>query len=245
MRRGLRGTIPCAQAAEIVGRLDNASYQYPGTTAPAVAAFTLTLKRGECLALVGANGSGKSTVVKLLLGLLAPTSGYVSPVQRAGIVLQEFGRYPLNLRENIGIGRSTMMHATSRIRDRLRAVHVELELNTRLGRVLKKSTDVSGGQWQRIALARALLSDAPVLILDEPTSSLDPIAEAQLYQEFDGVVGERTVVLVTHRLAAARLADRIAVMDHGRLVELGSHRDLVAASGLYARMWHVQGEWAR
>jgi ATP-binding cassette subfamily B protein len=137
------------------------------------------------------------------------------------------------------------MSRTLRIRRRLRAVHLDLSLNERLGRVLRNSTDVSGGQWQRIALARALFSDAPVLILDEPTASLDPLSEAQLYSDFDTVIRHRTVLLVTHRLGAARLADRIAVMDRGRLVELGPHRDLVRANGLYAHMWRVQGEWAQ
>ena len=242
---GLRPRPPAPRPGPVAA-LRAVTFTYPGGAAPAVRDLTLEVRPGERLALVGPNGSGKSTAVKLLLGLLAPDAGDAAPADRAGAAFQDFARYSLTAAESVGLGRPSQMHAGGRIASCLTQVGLDLPPERPVGPNLCGGLIPSGGQWQRLALARALRSGAPLLVLDEPTAALDPLAEARLYADFARLAAGRTVVLVTHRLAAARLADRIAVLDEGRLVQSGAHEALLAdAEGLYAQMWAAQGGWAQ
>jgi len=247
-RRHIVAARRCAEAPRPgpVAALRGVTFTYPGAPGPAVADLTLDVRAGERLALVGPNGSGKSTAVKLLLGLLTPDAGDALPPIRAGVALQEFGRYSLTAGENVGLGRPAQMHASGRIAAATARVGLDLPPEQPLGRLRRGGIEPSGGRWQRLALARAWRSQAPLLVLDEPTAALDPLAEARLYADFSRLVAGRSVVLVTHRLAAARLADRIAVFAAGRIVQAGTHAALLAeAEGPYARMWAAQSGWAR
>jgi ATP-binding cassette subfamily B protein len=242
---GLQSRQPVSRPGPAAA-LRDVTFTYPGAAAPAVRDLTLEVRPGERLALVGRNGSGKSTAVKLLLGLLAPDAGTALPAERAGAALQDFPRYSLTVAESVGLGRPSQMHASARIASCLARVGLNLPLQSPVGPNLRGGLIPSGGQWQRLALARALRSGAPLLVLDEPAAALDPLAEARLYADFARLTAGQTVVLVTHRLAAARLADRIAVFDSGRVVQSGTHGELLAdPAGLYARMWAAQGGWAQ
>lgn len=230
----------------VVAALRQATFTYPGGSKPAVCDLSVEIRAHERVALVGRNGSGKSTAVKLLLGLLDPDSGDALPARRAGVVLQDFGRYALTVQENVGIGRPSEMHARHRVLDAMHRVGLGIAPEQPLGHYLRNGTEPSGGQWQRLALARALRSGASLLVLDEPTAALDPLAEAGLYQDVARAAEFRTVVLVTHRLAAARVADRIIVFEDGHVVQEGTHATLLAdPQGLYSRMWAAQSGWAQ
>jgi len=240
-------------------------FTYPGRTEPTFAGLDLEIEPGTSVAVVGANGAGKSTLIKLLCGLHRPDSGTVlvdggdpgtddQLRRRAAVIFQEFVRYHLTLRENVGMA----MLAEHRPEDVAAVVPRALHDATgdpvlaRVGgwdRVLSGEyaggTDLSGGQWQRVALARALAAidaGAGVLVLDEPTAALDVRAEAELFDNFLTVTRGLTTILVSHRLSSVRHADRIVVLDQGRLVEDGTHDALVAAGGGYARMFALQAQ---
>jgi len=240
-------------------------FTYPGRTEPTFAGLTLEIEPGSSVAVVGANGAGKSTLIKLLCGLHRPDSGRVlvdggDPGsddrlrRRVAVIFQEFVRYHLTLRENVGMA----MLGDHREEDVAAVVPRALHDATgdpvlaRVGgwdRVLSGEyaggTDLSGGQWQRVALARALAAidaGAGVLVLDEPTAALDVRAEAQLFDNFLTVTRGLTTILVSHRLSSVRHADRIVVLDGGRIVEDGTHDELVASGDRYARMFALQAE---
>jgi ATP-binding cassette subfamily B protein len=241
-------------------RVDNVTFAYPGAKEPALRQVDVAIDAGEVVAIVGQNGSGKTTLVKLLSGLYEPTEGAVTwdgePVARlagdggldqVGVIFQDFGRYWFSAAENIGIG------APDRIADRraIQAAAAEagastfLErlpqgLDTPLGVEVEGGADLSGGQWQRVAIARVLFRGASFLILDEPTASLDAEAEAALFETLRELRHGRTVVIISHRFSTVRSADRILVMHEGRLVEQGPHEQLMAADGRYARMYRLQ-----
>jgi ATP-binding cassette, subfamily B, bacterial len=241
-------------------RFENVSFCYPGSTQPALVDVALHIRPGERIALVGENGAGKSTLAKLLLGLYQPTSGRIivdgtdlSTVAPAawrahvGGVLQDFMRYALTARENIGVG------CLDRIDDRA-AIEQAAQLSSAAGLIaalpqgydtlLSKEfaggQDLSLGQWQKLALARAYLRDAPILVLDEPTAALDAITEREVYRQFLALAQAKTVLLISHRVGSARLADRIIVLQHGRLVQQGPHDELVAYDGPYAELYRLQ-----
>lgn len=248
---------------------EHVTFSYPGATRPTLLGLDLTLRAGECLALVGPNGAGKSTVVKLLLGLYAPARGRLladgldmgslSPEARAAAlapVFQDHLRWQMTVAEAIGFGclRAFLHGDPDRVRLQRAAraagaagfvEALPLGYATPLGRALHEGgVDLSGGQWQRLAIARALYAEPEVLILDEPAAALDPHAEVDLYARFAGLAAAgRTALLVTHRLGAARVADRVAVLEGGRIVEEGTHAELVEAAGPYARMWQAQARW--
>jgi ABC-type multidrug transport system fused ATPase/permease subunit len=231
--------------------LEAVTFRYPGASAPALEGVSLLIRPGEHLALVGPNGAGKSTLVKLILGLYAPETGRVRLGGAASVVFQDHLRPELLAREAVAFGGLALRHDPPRVRRAARAggaaaflEALPLGYETPLGRSLSDDgVEPSGGQWQRLAISRAEYVGPDVLILDEPAAALDPRAEAGLYARFAEMSAGRTVVLVSHRLGSARLADRIAVLDGGRLVEDGPHDALVARGGLYARLWAAQAGW--
>ncbi len=234
-------------------------FTYPGTKQPVIDGISLEIAPGQVVAIVGENGAGKTTLLKLLLGLYVPDEGDVRlgerslrdiPIQelqsRFSAVFQAFTRYPLSLRENVMLND----HAQERELDRvlsesgLEAVvtHGAGGIDTVLAPDLG-GIDLSGGQWQRIAIARAGYRDADILALDEPTAALDPMAEVDIFRRFSNLARNRTTLLVSHRLGMARLADRIIVIEHGRITEDGSHHELLQRGGHYSELWEMQARW--
>ena len=239
------------------------SFRYPQTERHAINDVTLTIRPGERVALVGENGSGKTTLVKVLLGLLRPTSGNLNygdlPANRTNrdgfwnrstAVFQDYTRFAFTLGENIGFGRWERMREPGKIEHAARRGGADAVANrlpegyeTPLGREFDGATELSGGEWQRVAISRGFMRDADLVVLDEPTASLDPMAEADVFRRFLAMAGGRTTIMVSHRLGSARMCDRILVLKEGRLVEAGTHDELVSRSGEYARMWTLQAGW--
>lgn len=244
---------------------ENVSFTYPGAPEPALSQVSLVIRPGERLALVGENGAGKSTLARLLLGLDEPTEGRIRvggvdlrdihPVawrERAAAVFQSFARYQLTARENIGFGDVRHLRAEDRIMAAARqsgAHDVVQELpagyETLLGKGYEGAHDLSLGQWQKLALARAYLREAQLLVLDEPAASLDALAELEVYRQFSRASEGKTVLLISHRLGSARLADRIVVLERGRIAQVGAHEELIARGGPYAELYALQAEWYR
>ncbi|MET7790598.1 ABC transporter ATP-binding protein [Streptomyces sp900116325] len=244
-------------------RFEGVTFGYPGSAGPVLSGFDLELKAGTSLAVVGVNGAGKTTLIKLLCRFYEPSAGRISAdgtelreydaaswQRRIAAVFQDFGRYPLSAADNIGFGAAE--HVGDREHIRRAAAHAgadgyldELDegLDTVLSREFRGGTDLSGGQWQRVALARALLAveaGAGVLVLDEPTASLDVRAEADFIDRFLDLTKGTTTIVVSHRFATVRRADRIVVLDGGRIVEDGNHDELMAVGGRYAEMFEIQ-----
>ena len=239
------------------------SFRYPQADRPALEEVAFTIRPGERVALVGANGSGKTTLVKILLGLFRPTAGEVrygdleadqaDPDQlrdQSAAVFQDFTRFAFTLGENIGFGRSERMGERTEIVKAARqggadavAGGLPEEYDTLLTREFEGGTELSGGEWQRVAISRGFMRQADLVVLDEPTASLDPQAEADVFRRFLSMAGGRTTIVVSHRLGSARLCDRILVLKEGRLVENGTHDELVSRGGEYARMWALQAGW--
>ncbi len=259
--KGTRLPGPISRGIE----LDNVSFTYPGSDRPALADVSVTLRPGERIALVGENGAGKTTLAKILMGLYEPTSGRIVVdgvdlkdialadwYRRIGAVFQDFTRYQVSLRENIGFGWLPKLDDAEAIASaaaRSGAVEVAASLprglETPLGKEFQEGSELSVGQWQRLAIARAYLRPAEILILDEPASGLDAKSEAGVYDHFARMAEASTVVLISHRLGSCRLADRILVLNEGRVVEQGTHSQLIAAGGEYAELFNLQAGWYR
>jgi ATP-binding cassette, subfamily B, bacterial len=215
---------------------------------------------GERIALIGENGAGKTTLTKLLARLYDPTGGSilldgvdlreydVADLRREiGVIFQDYMRYDMSARDNIGVGRIEALDAAERIdaaAAMARADSVVAQLpfgyEQMLGRRFDGGLDLSAGQWQKIALARAYMRDAQVLVLDEPTASLDARAEYEVFQQFTSLTRGRMAVLISHRFSTVRMADRILVLEHGRILEEGTHSELVRAGGRYAELFELQ-----
>ncbi|NHC45909.1 ABC transporter ATP-binding protein [Motilibacter sp. K478] len=240
-------------------RVEGVGYTYPGSPTPVLHDIELEIRPGEIVALVGENGSGKTTLAKIIAGLYTPRSGRVTwdgkdaaelgdDVTRAtAVIFQDFERYQLTARENIGIGAPESLdddEAAQAAARRARAHEFLSTLpdgyDTILSREYKGGRDLSLGQWQRVALARAFRRDAPLVILDEPTASLDPRAEHDLFADIRGLLRGRSALLVSHRYSSVRNADRIYVMRKGRIAEHGTHDELLAQHGLYAELYDLQ-----
>ena len=242
-------------------RFEQVSFTYPGAANPALDGVTLHVPPGTKLAVVGMNGSGKTTLVKLLTRLYAPSQGRVmldgcdleewdatALHHRMGVIFQDFVRYQLRVGENIGVGDVTALEDEVRwaqaAEQGLAAEHIAQlpeGYHTQLGRWFGRGQELSLGQWQRVALARAFMRrDADILVLDEPTASLDAAAEAEIYDRFRELSGERMAILVSHRFSTVRLADQIIVLEAGRIVEHGTHDDLLRDGGRYAELFRLQ-----
>ncbi len=240
----------------------NVSFRYPGASHDVVKDVSFRLAPGETVALVGENGAGKTTLVKLLARLYDPSEGIILLDGRdlreydlddlrceIGIIFQDFVRYDLTVRENIAVGQMELAEDGAQVRaaaekggalpiiERLPA-----GLDSMLGRRFADGLDLSGGEWQRIALSRAFLRQAQILILDEPTAALDALAERELYGRFSELTAGKMTLFVSHRFSTVRTADRILVLEGGSLSEAGSHDELIASKGHYARMFTAQAE---
>ena len=240
-------------------RLDQVAFSYPGQAGAAISDVSLTLPRGSVLALVGENGCGKTTLAKVIAGLFGPTAGTVlwdgerMPREdlraSCSVLFQDYLRYLMSVADNVSISDTSRPPDRERVREQIERVGLSsavdalpLGMDTMLGRELDDGTDLSGGQWQRLALARALYRDADLLVLDEPSAALDPRAEYELFQDVRRILGGRSAILISHRYSSVRLADHIVVMHGGRVVERGNHASLMAAGGRYAEFFTLQAE---
>jgi len=247
-------------------RFENVTFTYPGAEAPALAGVDLHIRPGESLALVGENGSGKTTLIKLLSGLYTPDAGRIlldgldlrrwDPAtlrRRIGVIFQDFARYQFTVGENIGAG--DVLHFEDEQRWTLAAEQgmalpfvqsLPEGFHAQLGKWFKDGRELSGGQWQKIALARAFMrSGADILVLDEPTAAMDAAAEATIFEHFRSLTRNRIAILISHRFSTVRMADQIIVIDGGRVIERGSHEELMALDGHYARLFLLQARGYR
>jgi ATP-binding cassette, subfamily B, bacterial len=238
----------------------NVSFAYPGTTRRVLKNFNFTLSPGERVALIGENGQGKTTVVKLITRLYDPTEGQIlldgidlreykleDLHHEIGVIFQDFMRYEMTARENIAVGRVEREHSEDEIHqaaEKSLAASVVAKLehgyDQMLGRRFALGVELSGGEWQRVALARAYLRDAQLLILDEPTAALDAKSELEVFERFAELTTDKMALLISHRFSTVRMADRIVVLAGGQLVEQGNHKQLMALGGRYAEMFEMQ-----
>lgn len=243
----------------------NVSFKYPGSDKYVLRNINLFIKPNESIALVGLNGAGKTTLIKLLTRLYDPTEGQItldgvdlreydmkSLHQRFGVIFQDFVRYQFSIKENIGFGQIEDLDNMGRIKEAASkggADEVVAPLaegyETILGRRWNRGHELSGGQWQKIALSRAFMRKAEVLILDEPTSALDAQAEYEIFLRFRELMEGRLAVLISHRFSTVRMADRIVVLEDGRILELGSHEELMRHNQVYAHLFNLQAEGYR
>ncbi len=255
-----------ADAASTGIVFEHVGFRYPGKEEWAVRDVDLTIAPGDSLALVGENGAGKTTLIKLLTRLYEPTEGRIlldgrdlrewepeTLRRRFGVVFQDFNQYQFKLRENVGLGSVAHLADEPRIERAVeRGGATELVaslaggLDASLGRWFADGTELSGGQWQKVALARAFMrEESDILVLDEPTAALDAEAEHAVFSRFRELAKGRTTIVISHRFPTVRMAQRIVVLNHGRVVESGSHDELVAAKGRYAHMFALQAEGYR
>ncbi len=247
-------------------RFENVSFSYPGEARAALRNVSLHLKPGSSLALVGENGSGKTTLIKLLTRLYAPGAGRIlldgldlqqwdadALRTRVGVIFQDFARYQMLVGENVGAGDE--LHFEDEQRWRSAAVKGQADkfiedlpqaYRTQLGKWFKDGRELSGGQWQKIALARAFMrTRADVLVLDEPTAAMDAQAEADVFEHFRQLARDRMTILISHRFSTVRMADQIAVLDEGAVVEYGTHAELLGMNGRYATLFNLQARGYR
>lgn len=260
MQKGSK-PLPAGETHEIT--FHDVSFRYPGSENDALSHVHLTFRTGERIAVVGRNGSGKSTFIKLLSRLYDPTEGvitldgvdireidYDTYLHAFAVVFQDFRLFALPLGENVGGSSSyDRIRATEDLQKagfNERLSRMEQGLDTYLYKDLQDDgTDISGGEAQKIAIARALYKNAPFIILDEPTAALDPIAESQVYESFNEIVGNKTAVYISHRLSSCRFCRDILVFQNGKLVERGTHDSLVEKGGEYAQLWEAQAQYYR
>jgi ATP-binding cassette subfamily B protein len=252
--------LPCPRPIRRGFEFRNVSFAYPGTERRVLKNFNFTLNPGERIALIGENGQGKTTVVKLITRLYDPTEGQIlldgvdlreysleDLHREMGVIFQDFMRYEMTARENIAVGRIDVPHTEEEIHDAAYKSLAEGVIakmangyDQMLGRRFEGGVDLSGGEWQKIALARAYLRNAQLLILDEPTAALDAKSELEVFERFAELTEGKMALLISHRFSTVRMADRIVVLEGGRLVEEGTHPQLIALGGRYAGMFEMQ-----
>ena len=253
-------TLPIPTEIKDGFTFDQVKFAYPGSSTEVLKGISFELKAGEKMAFVGENGAGKTTLIKLILRFYEPTEGRIlldgidirhfdkAEYQTLfGVIFQDFVKYELTVKENIAVGKITELENDQRIQH---AAHSSLAseviddvkegLNQQLGKRFAKGVELSGGQWQKIALARAYMKDAKVMILDEPTSALDARAEYEAFQRFIGLTKGKTSVIISHRFSTVRMADRILVLEDGKILEIGSHEELLKNDKLYAELFELQ-----
>ena len=243
--------------------LDNVHFSYPNTPTEAIRGISLKIQPGETVAIVGENGAGKSTLAKLMLGLYVPDKGTIHIgglesgkvasrciYQNCSAVFQDYQRYRTTLEENITISSNNsgnnnftkLVNACEKAKLSINNASFPQGFDTMLSREFG-SVDLSGGQWQRIAIARGLFREHDIIVLDEPTSAIDPIEESRMYQDFKEISEGITSIIITHRLGSARIADRIIVLKDGKIDDMGTHEHLISKGGLYAEMYRSQAQW--
>jgi len=253
------GKLPFGEFRELTA--ENISFTYPGSEKKAVDNVSFSIKKGEIVSILGYNGSGKTTLVKLLCGALSPQSGKVMlngiPVSEAnrneiysyfGMAPQEFSRFSLPIRDFVGIGRVEKMHDQSELDKAYEKAGLydllskyEAGDETVLGKEYDENgVDLSGGEWQRLVISSAYMGEPEILILDEPTASIDPLREMDMVKHFRDHLKGKTGILISHRIGFARLADRIVMMRDGKITEQGTHEELLAKGGYYAALFNEQ-----
>lgn len=243
--------------------VENLSFHYPGTDRPILNDIEMSIRPGEIVALVGRNGSGKTTLTKLLSRLYDPDRGritidgidlreFCTPDLRReiSVIYQDFGRYPMTARENIWLGRSdidvddpAIVKAAQWAGIHEKLTQLPAGYDTLMSRTFADGEELSIGQWQKMALARAFVRNAQLILLDEPTSSLDAASEFEFFERFRALIQGRSAMIISHRFSTVRLADRIYVLDAGRLIEEGDHEQLLKLDGLYAHLYHQQASY--
>ncbi|MEK5163613.1 ABC transporter ATP-binding protein [Paenibacillus sp. FSL R5-0527] len=248
--------MPRPQKVDI--KLSNVSFSYPMTDKEALDNISLTIPSGQTLAIVGENGSGKTTLCRVIMGLYEASQGEVTygdmPVKNlsydhTSAVFQKYCKYNMTVRENLIISQmdkptdeAMLMDICDKSGVILKGESYKDGLNTMLGRDFD-GIEISGGQWQRIAIARGLFREGDLMILDEPTSAIDPLEETRLYNDFAEICQDKTAIIVTHRLGSVRIADRIIVLKDGRIVQDGTHSELISMDGEYKNMYESQRKW--
>jgi ATP-binding cassette subfamily B protein len=238
----------------------NVSFKYPGTERVILNDLNLRVEPGERIALIGQNGQGKTTIVKLMTRLYDPSGGRIlldgvdlreyqleDLCRQTGVIFQDFMRYEMTARENIAVGRIEYLSDKRRIEEAAQKSladgvieHLAEGYEQMLGRRFEGGVDLSGGEWQKLALARAYLRDAQILILDEPTAALDARAEFEVFQRFNELTTGKMALFISHRFSTVRMAERIIVLENGSIREEGNHDQLVARGGIYAEMFELQ-----
>ena len=254
------GALPAPRPIQQGFQFINVSFSYPGSSRLILDKLNLRLEPGERLALIGENGQGKTTIVKLLTRLYDPTSGCIlldgvdlreysieDLCSQIGVIFQDFMRYEMNVSSNIGVGKIEELSNPFKIEVAASKSHAHgiiqklpLGYGQMLGRRFEGGVDLSGGEWQKVALARAYMRDAQLIILDEPTASLDARSEYEVFQNFADLMDNKMALLISHRFSTVRMSDRILVLEKGRIAEQGSHRQLIALGGLYSGMFELQ-----
>lgn len=243
--------------------ISNLSFKYPGADINVINNISLSIKKGEKVAIVGDNGAGKTTLINLILGLYTSYTGKIqvneidfskvvlkSYNKRVSAVLQDFIKYFYSLRENVALGDVSQIENESLIKDVLKKVGLGKkvdELNKGIDTLLSKEyedgKELSGGEWQKVAIARAMIRESDLIVLDEPTAALDPLAELEIFDLFNRVSKDKTTLMISHRLGITRFADKILVLKNGEIVEQGSHDELVRLDGVYKKMYEAQANW--
>jgi ATP-binding cassette subfamily B protein len=266
---GIQSRLPTSMCPKAFPRpitkgivFDHISFQYPHEERVAIRDFTFAIRPGEHVAFVGANGAGKTTLVKLLCRLYDPSGGrimidgidlrdYLIADVRGAVsgIFQDFVKFQLSAKDNIALGvRTSGVDPFAVVRAAKQAgIHEAIErlpngYESLLGKLFESGHELSIGEWQKVALARAILRDSQILILDEPTSAMDAKAEAELFERFHELAQGRTAILISHRLSTVKMADRIFVMDQGQIVEQGTHDELMAQQGLYTNLFMTQAQ---